>query len=249
MSRMSGGARRFEAQRTPVAMTSPRHVSRQGERPRIVARSERNAHVDGPIAWPATLLAKRDRPLASDHLRYRERTPRERVLHCFALDCSGSMLAGEQLALAKGLLIALFDRAGLQRAEAALVCFGGTSAELRFGPAVPRWWNERWLRPLGGGGGTPLALGIARADQVLAQAARRRPGQQRWLWVLSDGRSIDTPQRPRDADRIVFVDFERGAVRLGRCERLALAWDAECVRPDALIVAEREGAMHWTDFG
>ncbi|WP_205962420.1 vWA domain-containing protein [Paraburkholderia phosphatilytica] len=203
-----------------------------GERPRIVARDERGS---ASIAWSATLLLKRDRALAPDHLRYRKRTPPERVLHCFALDCSGSMLGGEQLALAKGLLIALFDRAGLQRAEAALVCFGGTSAELRFGPAVPRWWNERWLRPVGGGGGTPLALGIARADQLLTQAARRDAVQRRWLWVLSDGRSTDTPQRPRHADRIVFVDFERAAVPLRRCERLAGEWDAECIRPEALI--------------
>lgn len=146
------------------------------------------------------------------------------------------MLAGERLALAKGLLAALFDRAGAERAEAALVCFGGMDASVRFGPAVPRWWNEHWLRPVGGAGGTPLALGIDTAAQVLARAARKQPARQRVLWVLTDGRSSDRPVRPAAADRIVFVDFEREAIRLGRCAQLALEWDAACVRPEELVV-------------
>ncbi|MGF6774220.1 magnesium chelatase subunit ChlD-like protein [Paraburkholderia sp. GAS199] len=160
--------------------------------------------------------------------------PRGGVLHCFVLDCSGSMLAGQRLALAKGLLVALFDRASAARAEAALVCFGGAGADLRFGPAVPRWWNERWLRPVGGGGGTPFASGVRRAAQLLEQSARRKPAQQRWLWILTDGRSSDRPVRPSAADEIVFVDFEREAVRLGRCEALADAWGATYVTPQTL---------------
>ena len=122
------------------------------------------------------------------------------------------------------------------RAEAALVCFGGAGATLRFGPAVPRWWNERWLRPVGGGGGTPLASGVREAAQVLERNARRKPAQQRWLWILTDGRSGDRPARPRHADEVVFVDFEREAIRLGRCRALADAWGAALLTPDELIV-------------
>ncbi|MFM0340138.1 vWA domain-containing protein [Paraburkholderia fungorum] len=173
--------------------------------------------------------------LRARHLRFVPAAPRGGVLHCFVLDCSGSMLAGQRLALAKGLLIALFDRASAARAEAALVCFGGAGAELRFGPAVPRWWNERWLRPVGGGGGTPLASGVSTAAQLLERCARRKPAQQRWLWILTDGRSSDQPGRPLDADEIVFVDFEREAIRLGRCEMLADAWGATRVTPEELI--------------
>jgi magnesium chelatase subunit ChlD-like protein len=187
------------------------------------------------IAWPSTLLAKRQQTLRGEHLRFVREVPRGGVLHCFVLDCSASMLAGQRLALAKGLLIALFDHAGAARAEAALVCFGGARADLRFGPAVPRWWNERWLCPVGGGGGTPLAIGVDRAAQLLQRHARRMPAQQRWLWILTDGRSADRPQRPSHADEIIFVDFEREAIRLGRCAGLARAWDATWVRPEDLI--------------
>jgi magnesium chelatase subunit ChlD-like protein len=186
------------------------------------------------IAWAPTLAAKRREPLRAAHLRFARRPSGASVLHCFALDCSGSMLAGQQLALAKGLLVALFDRACAERAEAALVCFGGGGADVRFGPAVPRWWNERWLRPIRGGGGTPLSHGVHKAAQLLARSARRQPAQQRWLWVLSDGRSRDVPQRPAVADQIVFVDFETGAVRLGRCAQLAREWGAAWCTPGDL---------------
>jgi len=173
--------------------------------------------------------------LRAQHLRFVREAPRGGVLHCFVLDCSGSMLGRKRLELAKGLLIALFDRASAARAEAALVCFGGAAADLRFGPAVPRWWNERWLRPVGGGGGTPLAAGVHQAAQVLERSARRKPAQQRWLWILTDGRSGDQPARPRHADEVVFVDFEREAIRLGRCHALADAWGAALFTPDELI--------------
>jgi magnesium chelatase subunit ChlD-like protein len=190
------------------------------------------------IAWTQTFAAMAQsgrRSLRAADLRFVRRTPRGGVLHCFVLDCSGSMLAGQQLALAKGLLVALFDRASAARAEVALVCFGGSGADVRFGPAVPRWWNERWLAPVGGGGGTPFASGVQQAKQVLERSARRTPAQQRWLWILTDGRTAEQAARPAEADGVIFVDFERGAVRLGRCEKLAQAWRARCVTPEQLI--------------
>jgi magnesium chelatase subunit ChlD-like protein len=147
-------------------------------------------------------------------------------LHCFVLDCSGSMLAQGQLALAKGLLVELFERAYRARHDVALICFGGDGAHVRFEPGSLRGWNEQWVQPIGGGGGTPLSLGIAQAASSIARVARRKPVQQRWLWILSDGRSAELPSRPEGIDHAVIVDFETGAVRLGRCGTLARAWDA-----------------------
>ena len=143
------------------------------------------------------------------------------------LDCSGSMLVERRLAQAKGLLVDLFEQIGRARDEVALICFGGQGADTRFGPAIPRWWNERWLLPVGGGGGTPLLLGARHAQTLLTRAARRRPAQQRWLWVLTDGRSTALPPKPSAADQTIIVDFESGPVRLGRCQALAQLWDGE----------------------
>ncbi|KUZ07863.1 magnesium chelatase [Burkholderia diffusa] len=179
------------------------------------------------VAWPGTLAAKRGGPLDADHLRFRKRAGTPSALHCFVLDCSASMLSHDRLALAKGLIVAYFDQAARDRVETALICFGGNGAARRFGPAVPRWWNARWLEPVDGGGGTPLADGIAAAAQLLAGAARRKPDQQRWLWVLSDGRTRETPPRPAAADHVTFVDFDGAAVRIGQGRRLADAWGAQ----------------------
>ncbi|WP_407672089.1 vWA domain-containing protein [Paraburkholderia acidisoli] len=151
------------------------------------------------------------------------------------LDCSASMLARGQLALAKGLLIALFDRARAERAEVALIAFGGARAEWRFGPAVPRWWNERWIEPIGGGGGTPLEAGVQRAARLLDTARRRDPARAQHLWLFSDGRVTQWPARPRHADHVRVIDCEAGAVRVGRCEALAQAWDGEYLDAHALL--------------
>ncbi|WP_244829498.1 MULTISPECIES: VWA domain-containing protein [unclassified Caballeronia] len=179
------------------------------------------------LDWISTLRAKRAERLDARHLRYRRVQGEAASLHCFLLDCSGSMLTGERLARAKGLLIALFDRAYRERAEIALVCFGGGRAEVRRQPGAAHWWNERWVSPIGGGGGTPLALGLSSAQTVLARAARRRPAQRRWLWVLTDGRTNETPAPPQCADRVVLVDFDEGQFGVGQASTLALRWAAE----------------------
>ncbi|RLK39228.1 magnesium chelatase subunit ChlD-like protein [Cupriavidus plantarum] len=182
----------------------------------------------GPrIHWPRTLARKGREALELAHLRYRDTAARGGVLHCFALDCSGSMLQARQLALAKGVLLRLLERAYQSRSDVSLLCFSGNRAETRLQPSRARPWNEAWLRPIRGGGGTPLTLGMARADQLFERHAQRHPAQQRVLWVLTDGRTNDAPPRPAWADHVVIVDMERHAVPLGRCRKLAADWSAE----------------------
>lgn len=146
------------------------------------------------------------------------------------------MAHGEPLALAKGVLARLIERAYQARADVALVCFAGQHAEVRVAPSRARPWNDDWLRPIAGGGGTPLTLGAARADQLLAWQARRRPAKQRRLWLLTDGRSTEMPRRPAWADHIVVVDVERQALPLGRCRQLAQSWGADYQTADSLSI-------------
>lgn len=146
------------------------------------------------------------------------------------------MAHGEQLALAKGVLVRLIERAYQSRADVALVCFAGQHAEVRLAPSRARPWNDDWIRPIAGGGGTPLRLGVARADQLLARQARRQPAQQRWLWLLTDGRSAEAPARPDWADHVVVVDVERHALPLGRCLQLAREWNADYRTADSLAI-------------
>lgn len=191
------------------------------------------------IHWPRTLAAKRNRTLRREHLRLRPQQAQAGALHCFLIDCSGSMLAGQRLALAKGLLLQLLQRAYQQRAQIAVVSFSGDSAQLRLAPTRARPATSQslldCLQPLGAGGGTPLTQGAAQADAVLARAARCNPAQQRWLWLLTDGRSPTLPAPPRHSDVRIVVDCEQQRIALGRCRLLARQWQADYCIPEDLL--------------
>ncbi|MGN6667473.1 MAG: vWA domain-containing protein [Trinickia sp.] len=188
------------------------------------------------IAWAASLAQKGRGPLRKHHLRFIPHESKSGVLHCIVLDCSASMLGGERLSKAKGWVLACLDRAAAERAHAALICFGGGRADLRFGPTVPRWWNERWVQPIGGGGATSFSIGVTAAAKLLEREKRRNASCECVLWIVGDGRTRDRPEKPHAADRVVIVDCEAGDFPLGRWERLAREWDADYLRPDAINI-------------
>lgn len=183
------------------------------------------------LHWPRTLLSKRNDPLTREHLRFKEKFSRAGILHCFVLDCSGSMLSGKQLALAQGALQQLHQRAYQQRADIALITYAGDEAIIRLHPAAARPFNALQMNSalplLQGGGATPIVLGIAKADALLAENRFRKPGQQTWLWLLSDGRSKELPERPAHADVIRVIDCEHQRIALNRCRVIAERWHAD----------------------
>lgn len=183
------------------------------------------------IHWPRTLLAKRQDVLTRTHLRFKEKAARGGVLHCFVLDCSGSMRVGKQLALAQGALQHLHHRAYQQRAQVALITYAGDTASVRVHPTSARPFNaaqmHNWLPALQAGGATPLNAGIASADTLLAEQRRREPNRQYWLWLLSDGRSRELPDRPLHADVVQIIDCEQQRIALNRCRVLAEHWQAD----------------------
>lgn len=174
--------------------------------------------------WPRTLMARgAEAQLRTEHLRRRPQEARSGALHCFLLDCSASMLKDGKLARAKGVLVTLMEEAYRRRDRVALLCFGGNTVELRMPPRRAGAWSDAWLAPIVGGGGTPLTLGVQQAGILLA----KHESAQRWLWLLTDGRSTERPARPVGVDVAMVVDFEGGRGALGRAEEFALEWNAE----------------------
>ncbi|MGI4862197.1 MAG: magnesium chelatase [Janthinobacterium lividum] len=99
-------------------------------------------------------------------------------------------------------------------------------------------WNAHWLEPIGGGGGTPLALGLATVARVrTARMSRSLPGAvtHDTLMVLSDGRTAERPPAPVGFERILLVDFETRRIALNGCAELAARWGAECVSGGAFL--------------
>lgn len=179
------------------------------------------------IAWLPTLLAKGPQPLQRTHLRHTLQVAPPARLHLIVLDTSGSMLQRGRLALAKGHATWLIEHAARAGDDVALLCFGGQGVELRLPPGRARAAGSARVRPLGGGGGTPLTHALAQAEQVLRRAARRHGPAESWLWLLTDGRTLEQPAAPQAAQHIVIVDFDEPARAIGHCAAWALRWGAE----------------------
>ena len=193
-----------------------------------------------PIAWLRTLLAKGPQALQRVHLRYQPVAAQTPRLHLIALDTSGSMRRGGRLASAKGHAALLIEQAARAGDDVAMLCFGGGGVELLWSPGPARRSGSARLRQVGGGGGTPLAAALAESERLLRISQTRHRGQggcETWLWLLTDGRSLEQPVAPR-ADRVVIFDFDEpaGAARpgIGRCAAWARRWGAEH-RPASLL--------------
>lgn len=183
------------------------------------------------IDWVRTLVAKGCQRLGAQHLRHWHDPVRQPVLHLIALDTSGSMRRGGALEQAKGLAAALITQAKRQGDDVALLGFGGQGVQLLLSPQTARLAAVAHIRPLGGGGGTPLADCMQQAQRLLLTRQRQQQGAQSALWLLTDGRSLQVPQRPRLATQAVIVDFDDPLHPVGRCAHWAQTWRAVCWQP------------------
>jgi magnesium chelatase subunit D len=112
--------------------------------------------------------------------------PRTRSTAVFAVDASGSA-ALHRLNEAKGAVESLLAQCYVRRDQVALISFRGAGAEVLLPPTRSLARVRRELSALPGGGGTPLASGIALAEPMGAELRRR--GDAPLLVLLTDGRA------------------------------------------------------------
>ncbi len=104
----------------------------------------------------------------------------------FVVDASGSA-ALHRLAEAKGAVELLLADCYVRRDQVALIAFRGQTAEMLLPPTRSLVRAKRCLAALPGGGGTPLAAGIAAAAELSDLVLRR--GGTPTLVCLTDGRA------------------------------------------------------------
>ncbi len=121
-----------------------------------------------------------------DDFRIVRKRRQQQSLTIFAVDASGSA-ALARLGEAKGAVELLLADCYVRRDQVALLAFRGAQAEVLLSPTSALARAKRALSVLPGGGGTPLAAGIAKALQ-LAHVAQTR-GQVPQLVFLTDGRA------------------------------------------------------------
>ena len=139
-----------------------------------------------------------------DDLRIKRFQSRAETTTIFVVDASGSSAAA-RLAEAKGAVELLLAQAYVKRAQVALIAFRGTGAALILPPTRSLTRARRALAELPGGGGTPLAAGLALASEVAA--AVRSKDRTPFVVVLTDGRgniafdgAADAVAAKRDAE-------------------------------------------------
>ncbi|MBX9991777.1 magnesium chelatase subunit D [Phreatobacter oligotrophus] len=118
-------------------------------------------------------------------LRLKRLKNRKGATTIFCVDASGST-ALERLAEAKGAVEQILADCYVRRDEVALVAFRGQEATLIVPPTRSLQRARACLQALPGGGGTPLAEGIAAACRLGVDTARR--GRTPTLVLITDGR-------------------------------------------------------------
>ncbi|WP_246465755.1 magnesium chelatase subunit D [Novosphingobium jiangmenense] len=155
-----------------------------------------------------------------DDLRVRRFEERATTVTIFAVDASGSA-ALARLSEAKGAVELILAQAYVKRAEVALIAFRGTEADLLLPPTRSLTRAKRALAELPGGGGTPLARGIALTRQ-LADAVMSR-GRTPFLVFLTDGSAN------------IAADGTSGRVQ-ANADALAAAKGIASVNLDAVVI-------------
>jgi magnesium chelatase subunit D len=148
----------------------------------------------------------------------------------------------------KGAILSLLFDAYQKRDRVGLVSFRGQEATVLLPPTGSVELAQRHLADLRTGGRTPLAVGLARAYELLMRYRQRAHEVQPLLVMLTDGRA-NAGTRGSDpladamsqaavlrAARVpsLVVDTEQGAWRLGLARRLAEALGGVCLRLEEL---------------
>ncbi|MGO0705849.1 vWA domain-containing protein [Pseudomonas paracarnis] len=186
----------------------------------------------GAINWPGTLLA--GRPQCREDLLFHLRSRSAPELWLVIVDASASTRRHRALTDAKGLLAQLFDDAYRQRARMALLTASGQSPKWQVQGLKAAKGLADWLGQLGAGGGTPLLAALTEAGHWLAARRKRYRAEQQKLLVVTDGRLKATGALPRLECPGMLIDIERGPIRLGRAEELAVGLQLEYQHIDKL---------------
>ena len=186
----------------------------------------------GAINWPGTLLG--GRPQCREDLLFHLRSRSAPELWLVIVDASASTRRHRALTDAKGLLAQLFDDAYRQRARMALLTASGQSPKWQVQGLKAAKGLSDWLAQLGAGGGTPLLAALTEAGHWLAARRKRYPAEQQKLLVVTDGRLKAMGALPRLECQGVLIDIERGPVRLGRAEELAVGLQLQYQHIDKL---------------
>lgn len=237
-ARPMGGAGR--AGETRTALRGRPAGTRAGD-PRRGERLDLIATLRAAAPWQRVRNRVDRVEIRRDDFRTARRQARTETTTIFVVDASGSQ-ALNRLAEAKGAVELLLGESYVRRDRVAVLAFRGKGASLLLPPTRSLVRAKRELAQLPGGGGTPLASGIA-AGLALADAVRARGGTPT-LVLLTDGRANVT--RAGTGGRAVAEAEATTAARLVRAAgvRAVLIDTSPRPHPAARAMAGAMGARY-----
>jgi len=175
------------------------------------------------VAAPWQEYRRREKPhhaalvhIRREDVRIRRYKQNSETTTIFLVDASGSA-ALHRLAEAKGAVELLLGDCYVRRDRVAVIAFRGRGAEVLLEPTHSLVRAKRSLAALPGGGGTPLAAGMA-AGYAMAEASRKR-GQTPVIVALTDGRANVT--RDGSGGRAMAESEALDSARLFRASGIA----------------------------
>jgi len=169
--------------------------------------------------WFRTFSASENQPQLQRLKLKRQRSAIQRC-HLIALDTSASVLQGQGLAKARGLIQGIAEQAYLQREQLAILTFGNQQTEW----LQPRCKAPKQIRPIldqiKAGGGTPLRQAVVQLAEQIEKLKRASDQPETTVYLITDGRSRDQ-LTGIELGTGLLIDTEQGAVKRGRGAELA----------------------------
>ncbi len=161
----------------------------------------------------------------------------------FVVDASWSMAVAERMAATKGAIMSLLTDAYQRRDRVGLIVFQKSTATLILPPTSSVDLAKKALADIPVGGKTPLAAGLALANQVVKRERTLHPEVMPLLIILTDGagnvslgnlppqvEAYKIANQIRDEDiRAVVINMEHVAFDQGLARKLAENLDCTCL--------------------
>lgn len=225
---------------------------------RSTSRRERNdLAIDATIRAAAPFQRSRKKngmALVIETSDIREKVREKRIgnFMLFVVDASGSMGAKQRMIETKGAILSLLQDAYQKRDKVGMVAFKGDKAEVLLPPTNSVELAQKCLVEMPVGGKTPLAAGLAKAQEVVRQQLKRSPHMHPIVVILSDGKAnvamaedkplaeayrVANSMREEFNIKYIVIDTEKkGLLSFGKASDLAAHLGGECYTIEQLKV-------------
>ncbi len=184
--------------------------------------------INNKVNWFTSIVANRGSwPLKK--LYFQKKKQGETVIHLVLLDTSGSTVANNTIAAAKGVLTHIAEAAYLKREQFALLGFGNQAVSMLVSLRRAPKAIDQLLNSIKAGGGTPIDLALLTAEKFQKQQLQKHSSLRFKNYIITDGRVSTVNNKNCLQGDSVVIDVEQSQVKRGKAKQFARFFNAEYV--------------------